>query len=278
MSFLGNLFGMGGDPNAMKLPGTNDAANSALGGISGLANNNTYQSVLPNIGNLTGQRANNPYAGGLQDAANGAAGLGNGTAQAVGQGAQGIGGLTSMIVPYAQQILQNGFDPQNALYGRAAQQLTDQTRAGQSARGIAMSPYGASLENQALSNFNLDWQDRQLGRQNTALGGFNSAVQGGVGAGQGALGLGQGAQDLSMRGAATPYSTYNDIINNAVGAYGAYGQAGQNANIVPGQQIGNWLSYVGQGNAANQNAIGQQKQNQSFFGDFLTGVGAIAGF
>lgn len=61
-----------------------------------------------------------------------------------------------------------GQDPENALYLRNFTQQQDQTRAGLAARGIAMTPYGAGVENQANQNFNLDWADRQLGRQSTA--------------------------------------------------------------------------------------------------------------
>jgi hypothetical protein len=37
--------------------------------------------------------------------------------------------------------------PQQDLYARTLQQVTDQARAGQEARGIATMPYGAGLEN-----------------------------------------------------------------------------------------------------------------------------------
>lgn len=277
MSFIGEMFGMGGDPKAMQLPNFKGAANNAFQGNQDLSQYNTYGQVLPNIGNLTSQQANNPYAGAVQAGANGISPYGMNTGQGVAQGAGQFGELSNAIVPYASQILQNGFDPQNALYNRGAQQLTDQVRAGQAARGIATTPYGAGLENQAMSNFNLDWQDRQLGRQNSAIQGYGNAVQGGLQAGQGALDLANGGQQTYMNSAQLPYQTYNDLINNSIGAYGTYGAAGQNAAKIPGQQVGNWLSYVGQGNAGNQNALGQQKQNQNFFGDLINTVGSLFG-
>src|SRR5262249_46318276 len=62
-------------------------------------------------------------------------------------------------------IIEQGMDPQNALYGRTAQQLQDQTRAGLAARGILMDPYGAGVEGSTMSNFNIDWQNNQLQRR-----------------------------------------------------------------------------------------------------------------
>ena len=37
------------------------------------------------------------------------------------------------------------------------------------ARGLGMSPYGAGVENKALSDFNIDWQNQQLQRQKPRL-------------------------------------------------------------------------------------------------------------
>lgn len=277
MSFIGDLFGMGGDDDAMRLPGWEQAAGNAMQGISGLGQYNTAATVLPNIGALTGQQANNPYAGAVQGAANTASPQG----MAAGQGAMGLAPgfqqLSSAVMPFAQQILQNGFDPQGALYGRESQRLQDQVRGGQAARGISMTPYGAGLENQAMSNFNLDWQDRSLGRQNQALQGYGNAVTGGLAAGQGGLDLYNGGQNTFMQGAGLPYQTYNDLINNQINAYGTYGKAGQNAATIPSNQAGMWLDYTNAGNAANRNAIGQQGQNQSFFGDLLGLAGGILG-
>lgn len=85
-----------------------------------------------------------------------------------------IRGYATSAVPYAQQMLQQGFDPQGALRSRETQSLTDSVRAGLAARGIDMGGAGAGIENKALSDFSLDWQDRALGRESTALAGANS--------------------------------------------------------------------------------------------------------
>ena len=129
------------------------------------------------------------------------------------------------------QVLQTALDPQNALYNRTAQQLTDQTRAAEYARGIQSSPLGASVESNALGNFNIDWQNQQLARQSQGL----SAAQGAYGSAQG---MG------------------NAYTQNVAGL-----QAGQNQQMLgltEGAQQ-NYLNYV---QAANQSALaGTQNVN-----------------
>lgn len=118
----------------------------------------------------------------------------------------------------AGQMLNTAFDPQNALYSRTSQQLQDQVRAGEAARGIAMSPYGAGVENKAMSDFNIDWQNNQLGRQTQGLGAFGSYL-GSLGSGStaganvGQVGVGQ----INAQGQ-LPYQQFqnnqaNDINN-----------------------------------------------------------------
>jgi hypothetical protein len=46
-----------------------------------------------------------------------------------------------------------------------------------------MTPYGAAAEGNALSNFNIDWQDKQLMRQLAGLGSATSTYGGLIGAG-----------------------------------------------------------------------------------------------
>ena len=74
-----------------------------------------------------------------------------------------------------QNTYNTSLDPQNALRDRTQQQVVDASRAGQSARGIAMSPYGAGLENDAVRNFNIDWQNQKLQRQTQGTQAFSGA-------------------------------------------------------------------------------------------------------
>lgn len=88
---------------------------------------------------------------------------------------------------YANQALTAGFNPQTGLYQQELQQLQDQVRAGQSARGTAMTPYGAGVENQALTNFNNQWGQQQLANQGQAAqtaGSLLGTYEKGIGGGQ----------------------------------------------------------------------------------------------
>lgn len=78
----------------------------------------------------------------------------------------------SGALKYGQQIMTTAMDPQNALYDRSKQQMTDQVRASLAARGLDMSGAGAGIENQALSNFNIDWQNNLLNRQVAGAGAY----------------------------------------------------------------------------------------------------------
>lgn len=159
----------------------------------------------------------------------------------VNAGQQGAGniGAANQLRSSTGQMLNTAFDPQNALYNRTLQQVQDQQRVGQAARGITMSPYGAGLENQALSNFNIDWQNNQLGRQTQGL---QSAGQSYGQAGNvGQQGIGQTAQVGGM-----PYQAWEQNQQN---------------------DIANWLAYINAQNAQISGAQGNyplQLQQQSF--------------
>jgi hypothetical protein len=75
----------------------------------------------------------------------------------------------AQLNPYIDTMLATAFDPQKELYGRTLQQVTDQTRSAEAARGVANTPYGAAAEGQTLGNFNIDWDNAQLARQQTGL-------------------------------------------------------------------------------------------------------------
>jgi hypothetical protein len=76
----------------------------------------------------------------------------------------------AQLNPMINKMLKQAFDPQQELYNRTLQQVTDQTRSGEAARGIAMTPYGAAAEGNTISNFNIDWQNNQLKRELEGLG------------------------------------------------------------------------------------------------------------
>jgi hypothetical protein len=233
--------------------------NQAIGGMQNVAANE-----LPTYQQITSNMLNNPYAGQYLGGAQGAANLGAGAAG----NAYGLGNfLTQMgqgVYPYAGQIMQAGFDPQNALYDRTQHQLLEQTRAGQAARGLGMSPFGAGLENKAMSDFNIDWQNNLLQRMTQAGQGAGNLIGVGnqtIGQGVGMMGAAPGMLNSTS---IMPYTAYNQISGDQFGALDRSAAAGAQAMVAPQQQFQNWLSYLGTGNqaggVANNNFTGGLNQ------------------
>lgn len=252
ISGLGSLFGGGNkatQPQQYQLPGMNQAAQGVQSGIAG------QTATLPQFQQLSSQISNNPFS-------TQATGNAQTTSQQGMQGASQLAGMGQQLAPYLQQILQMGFDPQNAYYNRAAQQLTDQVRSGEAARGIAMSPYGAGIENQALSNFGIDWQNQALQR----------ALQGITGAGNLGGQIGQdlsGAYNLGSVAGSLPYNTQQGIYGNNLAGLQAYYNAQQ-------QPITNQLGYLGAGQQGQ--GLGLQAQNQGFNQGQKTGANVGSAF
>lgn len=271
------------------LQGATDAA-----GMGGAAANNQFGIGM----NLAGQ-GGNLYGAGNQLFGQGQGLFGAGQSlYAPGQGVMGAG---LNLLPYASPIMNQAFDPQNALYASTAQQTQDQVRAGEAARGIATTPYGAGLENQAMSNFNIDWQNNLLNRMATGAGAAGGLTQAGASAagtganifGQGAGIVGQGGnmfgqagglygQGGNMQGAGAglmtgapqglyssamlPYGTWSGIgqgQNQAIQGLLGFGGSAQGLYQTPTQD---WLSMLGLGNqqqsTMNQGFANQLNQSQ----------------
>src|SRR5215475_428817 len=138
-----------------------------LGAYRGTQNLGQYNLGGQNYGqyaNLAQQGVANPYAGQFQQGA----GTAGGMMEAAGQGAYGAGGqlmgANLGLLPDVQQLVAMGFDPQQALYQRTAQQVQDQQRAALAASGVAGTPYGAGVQGKTMSDFNIDWQNNLLQR------------------------------------------------------------------------------------------------------------------
>lgn len=137
---------------------------------------------------------------------------------------------------YGDQAMAAGFDPQNDLYGRTAHNLEQQTRRSLEARGVNDTPYGAGIEGQTMANFNMDWQDRALGRQ------AQGAQTAGNIYGQGAQQIGQG--ESMAQG--TP--GWQAQIAHALQSMG------QQNNVYPQQVIQQYQDYMRTGMGGDQNA------------------------
>lgn len=278
-------------PRGFDMPNKAQSAMAAFQGIQNLPGQNIPGQVTPQYEQIAQQLVNNPYAQMLMQGANSAAPFGQNAAldaYGVGQQATAAGGA---LVPYANQIAQTAFDPQNALYAQLQQRTVDQARAGQAARGVATTPYGASLENDAMRKFNIDWQNAQLGRQIAGGQGAGQTLESAVhGAGGGAA-LADTSVGNYLKSSGIPYSTFSTVgqgqlggLNSLVG--GVSGAQGLAMN--PVQAYLNYLGVANQsGQVANQAAqVGLNQANLGFqqsqtlggqLGAGISGVGSALG-
>jgi hypothetical protein len=156
------------------------------------------------------------------------------------------------FLPYAQQTLQTGFDPQNALYAQQFQQSQDQNNVAQAQSGVANTPYGAGITDQNNQNFNINWQNQQLGRQQTAA---NTAS--------------------TLSGAAGNAATTGTGIGQSVSTFNNQAQQ---------QQIQDFLAYLQGGTGATSAASSQYGTeanasiaNQGLSNQALSGLGSLGG-
>lgn len=272
-SIAGGLFGSSTAqnvqlPQQFQMPGMTDAANNAQAGIGSLPATQYGQQFLPQYEQATQNLYNNPYAGTAQQGSLQAGQMGQQAAQSATQAGQQIQGYGQSLVPLAQGIANTAMDPQQALYARTQQQLQDQTRASSEARGIDSTPYGAGLENQAMSNFNIDWQNQQLQRQisgDQAAGGLVNQAGSMVGAGQGLINAAPGAYNSAS---AMPYNTAQGIGQGQQSAISNLFQGGQQAQGLAQTPIQDNLAYLGVGNQAGgvANQLAQVGLNQAQLG------------
>ncbi len=219
-------------------------------------------------GNLANQITNNPYAAAGQTNANNISSLAQGSVAPTQLGGMSaLSGLGALAASYAPQIMQTAMDPQNALYNRTAQQLTDQSNATNAMYGLSSSPYGANLTNQALSNFNIDWQNNQLSRELQGITGLGNLTNTANTAYSGASTLGTNALDTLGTAGQAGYNYYLNNIGNQISGLNAIG-SGINQSFAPVQQnMGDMLSYLQYGTGAQ----GQQAQTSS---DFWSSLGS----
>jgi hypothetical protein len=273
--------------------------------------------TIPGLQQYASNIQNNPYSGLAQQGAGQAFGLGQQTGQYAAQGAgaleglapgsigtaqnllSGVGQYGAGALPYASQVLQQGFDPQSQLYNQLQNQTTQQAAAANSMSGL-QGPYAAGNINQADQNFNINWQNQQLGRENTALSGYNTALQGYTGANTAALGgyntalgtAGQaytGAGNLGNLGSTAysstsqlPYQTYlgqqqtgaNALTGLQTGTLGAFSSDQALANLLQ-SYMGLGQSATGQALTGEQAGFGQQQTNLQNLGTGLGGLSSL---
>ena len=192
-------------------------------------------------------------------------------------------GAAGQLYGAGQNVYNTALDPQQALYNRLQQQITDASRAATSSRGIGMGPEAAGIENQALGNFNIDWQNQQLGRQLAGLQGMSGAYgQAGnqlQGAGRdvtGGLALGSLAPGLAQQGGALPYQAQLGAATQPFNVANQYGQAVGSMNNPQLAILQSIIPYINQGLGATGQAFGQQAQGAYGLGQSLNTFGQNA--
>lgn len=257
-------------------------------GLNQIVNQQALQSYADQLA------AAKQYGPGYQNAANtagqqyGALGQQLGTASGLDFGAQ------QGLLNAGQAVYNTALDPQNALYNRTVQQLQDQTGATNSMYGLGSSAAGAGVANQALSNFNIDWQNQQLQRQLAGLQGYGQAAgQAGQLAGQGGT-LGNLGAQATLQGGHLPYTTAQQIagqpgqiantyaqsleqgpLSSAAGISGQiipYMYNGQGAQSIPYQNAGVNAQNMGQSVASGIGGLGSAAQNAGGWGNLFGGT------
>jgi hypothetical protein len=236
-----------GSANAITLPNLKGNAGALTGLNNNLASSNLYPGLTPEYSGLAQGVVNNPGNAGATAGAAAGANIGAGAATGAADAGSALTGISQQLLPYATDILQTGFDPQQALYDRTAQQTQQQERAAESARGVAMTPYGAGLEGDVMKNFNIDWQNNQLNRETTAAGAAGGLTGAAGGAATSGLNLGSGASQLAASSAALPMNTNNAISGSSMGALDSLGNFGGKGAAIPQEMISNILSDLGLG-------------------------------
>jgi hypothetical protein len=169
------------------------------------------------------------------------------------QGGSALTQASTATLPYANQILQQGFDPQQALYSQQFAQNQNETNAANAMSGVASTPYGAFLNQQSNQNFDLNWQNQQLQRESTAAGGA-STLLGGAGSGLSTgTSVGQSVPGFSNTQLQQAISDYLSYIGAGTGAtQAATSQYGTEANAAIANQQLNNQTFAGLGQLGGQ--------------------------
>ena len=232
--------------------------------------NSIPQQVIPQIQTAGNALSNNPYAQFAQEASL------QGGQYGVGTLAPQMEASASSLFGAGNTALQTAFDPQQALYNRTLQQVTDQSNAINSMYGLGTSSAGAGVAGQNITNFNIDWQNQQLQRQLAGIAGAGRGFAGGAD-------LGSAAQGTFGSAGAMPYNTFAGNQQNIINAQNAISSGANNAFGLDQNTLNALANYLrlGQsatGQAQNAQAVNfaqQQKLGQQA-GGALSGLGGLS--
>jgi hypothetical protein len=230
------------------------------------------QNYYPIAQNLASQIYSNPYADQTMSAIQGIAPL----LSQVGQQQVGYGNTVAAQAPQltaaANQIYGTAFDPRQELYNQQLGQTRDLANAQNAVSGLAGSPYGAGLADEATQNFMTSWQNQQLGRQLQGIQGLSAGSLGAANLYGQAGNLQNAGLQQQLAGAQLPYQTSVGMANTGLGGIDSVVNLGNNAYQLPQQTLNDLQSYLQLGQAASTiggNLAGLSNQQQ------LAGLGGL---
>jgi hypothetical protein len=240
-------------------PGIDQSFNNIFGELA-TGTTNIPAQLYPEYQGIADQIIHNPTAPVYQQAANNTGQNLNAVANQDFTAGTDLSKILPMILPYAQQILQLGADPQGALYNRTLHQTQDQVRAGLNARGLGMSGVGAGIEGDAVNNFNIDWQNNALQRLLTGAQGASGLFTAGENAARSASERSNAGAQEELAAGRTPYETFNTIKNDKLKGLDTESTAGQNTWALPESLMQDALNYLGYGSNASKTALAGAQQ------------------
>ncbi|QTO49476.1 hypothetical protein [Burkholderia latens] len=237
--------------------------------------------MIPYFQQALGQGLNvgtNLYGTGYQNAAN-AAGTGYANAS---NALTGLGNLDlatqQQLLGAGRQVFNMGLDPQSALYDRTLNQLTQQTGVTNSMYGLGSSAAGAGVQNQALSNFNIDWQNNQLSRALQGLQGYTGAASTAGQYGQaGANALTQAPQYMLQSGQ-VPYQVAGSLAALPGTLAGTFAQQLESGPLSSASSLqGQIIPYMNYGQGAQSVPFQSQAQGAGALGSLVSqGIAGLA--
>lgn len=246
--------------------------------LSGLTGNNqkTYNTADAGFNAVYDNIRNNPYNKQAMDGTVAAANTAKGIAANDLADAGTMRGDAGSLRSYVPGVMAAGFDPLSANYNWNLRGATDAQKIANAESGIAGSPFGASLVNDAGQGFTREWQAGQQARQMQALDAIAKLFSG-------ASGLDKSASDLGHRGAESqaaaailPQQTYYDIQNETLAALTALVDGLGTASKPLAGDVGQWGQYLQLGQSSTQIAD-QATQINNAQGGILGGLGSLFG-
>lgn len=292
----GNIYA----PDKGALSGAN-ANLSSLQGQNYSALSNYTPQVTSTAQGITSQYLNNPYAGYGQQGANATSAYGTGTLAPAQAGMAGnLTGLGQQVQPAITSALAQYFSPNNNLYQQNYQRTIDQSNAINAMNGVAGSPYGAGLTDQAAQNFNNEWNVQNAQLQNLGANTISSLYNIVPNAFTNASNIGTAGLNTFNQSYQLPSTAYtsnlagdlsalsgqnaavggaSDIVNSLANSYQNYLNYGLSADQAKQAAAASALGGLGGlfGNILGMGQSGGGTVGGNFLGSILPSIGSSAG-